>query len=74
MGHDVDGMWDRIHDVILKTLFSVQPMLAHIYHTCQPDDLEAACCFELLGFDVILDHKLKPWVLEVTVTSFCLFG
>lgn len=25
-------------------------------------------CFEILGFDVMIDEKLKPWILEVNHT------
>lgn len=25
-------------------------------------------CFEILGFDVFIDEKLKPWILEVNHT------
>mmetsp|Transcript_108864 Transcript_108864/g.306790 ORF Transcript_108864/g.306790 Transcript_108864/m.306790 type:complete len:1084 (-) Transcript_108864:61-3312(-) len=64
-GHDVEALIAEIEDLIIKTLISVQPSLSHFYHSCQPDDLENAMCFEILGFDVILDHKLQPWLLEV---------
>ena len=68
MGFDSKEVIHNIKDIILKTIISVQPMLAHTYRSCQPDDVENSMCFEVLGFDVFLDHKLKPWVLEVNHT------
>ena len=31
----------------------------------QPSDRESALCFEILGFDILIDKKGDPWLLEV---------
>jgi hypothetical protein len=64
-GHDSGAVWSGIADMIVKTLISVQPSLKHIYNSCSPDDNDGFSCFEVLGFDVMLDRKLQPWLIEV---------
>lgn len=66
--YDVDKLKRKIDDMVIKTLCSVQPNLKHHYNSCQPDDYANSMCFELLGFDIILDSKLNPYVLEVNHT------
>lgn len=36
-----------------------------MYRTCCPDDVENQTCFQILGFDIMLDADLKPWLIEV---------
>lgn len=51
--------------MIIKTLIAAHPILKHNYRTCFPNHNKGSACFEILGFDVLLDKKLKPWLIEV---------
>jgi hypothetical protein len=64
MGIDYDDVFKRVNDVIIKAVLSVEPIIAN---NMQRASRNRHLCFELYGFDVILDNDLKPWVLEVNV-------
>ncbi|XP_067009364.2 tubulin polyglutamylase ttll6 [Anabrus simplex] len=63
--YNIKDIWASIDDVIIKTIIAAHPTLKHNYHACFPSHNIANACFELLGFDILLDHRLKPFILEV---------
>ncbi|CAK66605.1 unnamed protein product (macronuclear) [Paramecium tetraurelia] len=63
---NIDELMAKIKDLIIKTFCSVQPFLQSNY--TQPDNHANNMCFEILGFDILLDNTYKPYLLEVNHT------
>lgn len=64
-GHDFNAIWQQIEELVVHSLLSVQPLLQLNYRTAFPATDSGFSCFELLGYDVLLDDKCRPWLLEV---------
>ena len=58
---------NKIKEMIVKTITSVQPSLFHSYKSSRPKDEQLELCFEIFGFDIIIDKNIEPWLLEVLI-------
>ena len=73
-GHDVDALWNKFKSLVAKTVLPVKQMLQHQYRASFSAREKGFGCYEVLGFDVMLDSKLRPVLIEVNhLPSFSLY-
>jgi len=64
-GVDIDALWQGIDDIACKTLLTMQPLLAENYRHRMGTQNLGRSCFQIVGFDILLDSSYNPWLLEV---------
>uniref|UniRef100_A0A8C9XVQ6 Tubulin--tyrosine ligase-like protein 5 n=1 Tax=Sander lucioperca TaxID=283035 RepID=A0A8C9XVQ6_SANLU len=64
-GKDTTLLMRQVEDLIIKAVLSAELQIATACTMFVPHKTN---CFELYGFDVLIDSNLKPWLLEVNLS------
>jgi hypothetical protein len=60
-----EAAWRAVEDALIKTLLAAEPTMGQAVATYVPPT--GGRCFQLFGFDVMLDAALQPHVFEVNL-------
>merc|ERR550519_665223 len=64
-GIDHSVIWEKIKDLMIKTIISAESNMSSLF---QQNVSSRYSCYELFGFDILLDSRLKPWLIEVNIS------
>ena len=63
-GYSKEIIMNNIEELIRKFMVSMKPFI-HLYYDAAFLGKDTGKCFQVLGFDVLIDEKMKPWLLEI---------
>jgi hypothetical protein len=64
-GANAEKIQRGIDRIVMMTVMAAQPHLAASYYMSFNVNDGKSRCFEILGFDILIDENKRPWLLEV---------